>query len=188
MNDEGTEWIGSFPAGSQNVIENSYVKLNCAKSTISGAENILRVTWAITFKEPFAGKTYNTYLYAKDILDARTPWNQEGTWKVKAVTPPRTLRFQGMLKDTEGIPIRDSLTLKLKLYEEDIDGPEIWQEVQQDVEIEDGLLDIELGSRSPLNNLPFDKQYWLGIAVGNDLEMSPRFKLTSAPYAFQADE
>ncbi|HIH62710.1 MAG TPA: hypothetical protein HA283_00280 [Nanoarchaeota archaeon] len=35
-------------------------------------------------------------------------------------------------------------------------------------------------------NLNFSTQYYLGVAVGNDSEMSPRINLTSSPYAFEA--
>jgi len=35
-------------------------------------------------------------------------------------------------------------------------------------------------------NLNFFTQYYLGVAVGNDSEMTPRINLTSSPYAFEA--
>ena len=38
---------------------------------------------------------------------------------------------------------------------------------------------------APLD-LPFDVQYWLGVAVDPDAEMLPRHALVTAPYAFRA--
>lgn len=42
-----------------------------------------------------------------------------------------------------------------------------------------------LGSSVALN-LPFDKQYWLGVTVGTDPELTPRIQLTSSPYSLNS--
>lgn len=81
-NDANTAWLGGFSPGSNRTIENSYVKLNCAKTSIGGSGNVLTIKWAVTFKAPFSGKTYNSYLYASDDFAAVAWWTQKGTWTV----------------------------------------------------------------------------------------------------------
>jgi len=90
MNDTATGWVSNSPAnipGSDNILENSYAKLNCANTQVSGSGDTLSVTWAITFKDDFAGTTYNTYLLARDNTWAHTSWEQKGTWRVNNSAP-----------------------------------------------------------------------------------------------------
>lgn len=94
------------------------------------------------------------------------------------------VRFQGVLKDAAGMPLNGNYDIKFKLYDKEAEGAELWEEIHQALTIEEGMLDVELGSISVLN-VPFDKQYWLGIEIGSDGEMSPRFKLTTVPYAIR---
>lgn len=42
-NDANTGWLGGYAPGSANTIENSYLRLNCALTTISGVSNTLTV-------------------------------------------------------------------------------------------------------------------------------------------------
>jgi subtilisin family serine protease len=86
-NDANTAWLGGYAPGSNYTIENSYVKLNCLSTTVSGAATTLTVKWAITFKPAFSGKTYNTYLYALDDSGSYTGWIKKGSWIVN--TPPQ---------------------------------------------------------------------------------------------------
>ena len=86
------------------------------------------------------------------------------------VSMPHLIRFQGTLGDAEGIPLNGQFTVTFRLYDTDTGGIPLWEETQQNVNIEDGLLDVELGSVASLD-LPFDAQYWLGVEVGSDGEM-----------------
>jgi len=85
-NDANTIWLGGYAPGSANIIENSYIKLDCSKSTVSGSGTTLTITWNITFKPTFIGAK-NTYLYVKDNSLANTGWIQKGTWTIN--TPPQ---------------------------------------------------------------------------------------------------
>jgi len=82
----GLGWVGGHAPGSQNIIQNPYVSLDCSKTTVNGQGDTLSVTWAVTFKETFAGKSYNMYLYARDLGGLRTGWVQKGNWIVY-ITP-----------------------------------------------------------------------------------------------------
>jgi len=100
---------------------------------------------------------------------------------------PRTVRFEGTLKDSLNTPLDGLLTLTFRLYDVDIDGTPVWEEIQEDIEVTEGEFSAELGIVEPLD-LSFNTQYWLGIEVESDGEMTPRFKLTSVPYAFTSSD
>lgn len=102
------------------------------------------------------------------------------------INVPHLIRFQGALGNSTGMPLDGTFTLTFKLYDVQTGGIPIWEEIQQNITIENGALDVELGSVTPIN-LSFAKQYWLGVTINTDGEMIPRFKLTSSPYAFTSE-
>src|SRR3989304_7161504 len=98
---------------------------------------------------------------------------------------PQTMSYQGVLTGADGNPVADgSYTLTFKLYDVPTNGDSLWNETQN-VQVTKGLFNVILGSVSPLN-LPFDKQYWLGISVGGGFELSPRISLTASPYSLNS--
>jgi len=98
---------------------------------------------------------------------------------------PKLIRFQGNLYEGDN-PVNDTLELTFRLYDgKDAEEP-LWNETQN-VTVEEGIFNVELGSETELDLL-FDKPYWLGIEVESDGEMDPRFRLTSSPYAFMSKE
>jgi len=104
--------------------------------------------------------------------------------KLKPV--PHKMRFQGKLQDSSESNLDGLFTLSFKIYDVETGGTSLWSETQEEISVENGMLDVVLGSVVDMN-LPFDKQYYLGVEVENDGEMSPRFMMTSAPYAFRAE-
>jgi hypothetical protein len=80
-NDTNTAWLGGYAPTSANVIENSYAKLDCSKTTVSGAGTKLTVKWSVIFKSGFSGAK-KTYLYAKDDSNAASGWIQKGSWTI----------------------------------------------------------------------------------------------------------
>lgn len=100
---------------------------------------------------------------------------------------PRILRFQGNLGNADGEVLEGDYTLTFRLYNTETGGAALWEEVQNNIDIADGILDVELGSVTPIE-LSFEEQYWLGVEVEGDGEMSPRYKLTSVPYALISEE
>jgi hypothetical protein len=96
--------------------------------------------------------------------------------------PPRTMNFQGTLADGAGNPMADGpYSLAFRIWNSDIGGTQLWTETVP-ITLERGVFSTILGQTTPLN-LPFNQQYWLGVAVGADPELSPRTALTSMPYA-----
>jgi hypothetical protein len=93
---------------------------------------------------------------------------------------PHTISYQGVLKDAAGVIVPNGdYTLKFTIYENDVT---IWTETKS-ITVTDGIVNTLLGSITPID-LPFDNEYWIGITIGTDNELSPRIKLSSVPYSY----
>ncbi len=78
-NDSNTAWLGGYAPGASNIIENSYVKLSCAQTIVSGSGNQMTVKWALNFKSAFQGAK-NIYLYTRDDANLYQNWTQKAVW------------------------------------------------------------------------------------------------------------
>ncbi len=99
---------------------------------------------------------------------------------------PGEISFQGKLTDSgTGDPVADgTYDLTFTIYDTATGGSALWTETQAGVSVEGGLYSVMLGSGTPFpNSLKFDDQYWLGVQVDADPEMSPRYQLGASPYA-----
>lgn len=109
------------------------------------------------------------------ILAAQTVWAQI----------PKTISYQGVLTDATGNAVPDgNFSIAFKLYDVAAAGTALWSETQT-IPVTKGMINAIIGSMAPLN-LPFDKQYWLGVTVGTGSELTPRLMLTSSAYGFRA--
>jgi len=98
---------------------------------------------------------------------------------------PRTLSYQGVLRDASGNPVADGdYDVTFSLYLVPGGGAVLWTETQS-VSAEGGIINATLGETTPLG-LAFDATYYLGISVEGEAELTPRTELTSAPYAMRA--
>jgi hypothetical protein len=106
---------------------------------------------------------------------------------------PQTMNYQGFLTDkATGQPVTATLNMMFSIYDAEGAPDEgwIWREFQTGVSVENGVYSVTLGSVDPSGNpldIAFDTQYWLGISIGNDSQLSPRQQLTSVGYAVSAD-
>ncbi|MFQ6615863.1 MAG: hypothetical protein ACE5HZ_03710 [Fidelibacterota bacterium] len=99
---------------------------------------------------------------------------------------PGTISYQGILKNSDGTLVSDgTYSITVSLYDVETAGTSLWSETHSAVSVTDGIFNVILGSVTALS-LDFDKQYWLGVTVGTDSEMSPRIKLTSSPYSLNS--
>jgi hypothetical protein len=94
------------------------------------------------------------------------------------------MHFQGVLTDEIGTPLEGTNTVTFAIYNTSSGGLALWFETLG-VDCEDGVFSVILGVTDPID-LDFSEQYWLGVQVAGDTEMTPRYRLTSAPYAFRA--
>ena len=97
---------------------------------------------------------------------------------------PQKMTYQGKLTDASGNAIDGSVELNFKLYDASSGGDLLWEESQQ-VEAHDGLVDVILGTVTPLE-LGFGQLLWLGISVDGGSELEPRTELTAAAASFYA--
>jgi hypothetical protein len=100
---------------------------------------------------------------------------------------PRTLTYQGLLTDTLGTPLPDgSYSMTFRLYQTSNGGSALWQEVRT-LQTKRGLFSTNLGEVTPLG-LSFDRQYWLGIQINGNPELSPRMALTASGYSLRSQK
>ena len=92
------------------------------------------------------------------------------------------MSFQGELGS--GVTPNSTQTLTFRVYNSATGGTALWSE-SQSVALDVRRFSAVLGSSSALN-LEFDAQYWIGVTVGSGTELSPRVKLTSAPYSLRS--
>lgn len=101
---------------------------------------------------------------------------------------PRTISYQGYLTDETGTPVPDgAYWLIFKIYDDETGGTPLWEEtLASHIPVTDGVFNVYLGRDTNPLNLPFDKQYWLGISIDGN-ELTPRTKLTSSAYSLNSD-
>jgi len=87
--------------------------------------------------------------------------------------PPETITFQGRLTDADVQPVTGSVNLTFKLYN---GGGAVWTETRS-VTVTGGGYSVLLGDVASLGSLGLNESYTLGVAVGSDPEMLPRYAL-----------
>jgi hypothetical protein len=98
---------------------------------------------------------------------------------------PRTINYQGILVDDTGTMVPNGFyTITFRLYDVPSGGTPLWEESQY-LEVLHATFNAVLGSVTTLD-LPFDTQYYLGISVSGEAEVSPRMALTAAAYSLNA--
>ncbi|MFQ6008616.1 MAG: hypothetical protein ACE5K8_06645 [Candidatus Zixiibacteriota bacterium] len=99
---------------------------------------------------------------------------------------PGMINVQGKLTDQSGQPVPDAIYgITFSIYDVSSGGSALWQETRM-VDVTDGLFSILLGQSVAIPPSLFDDTaLWLGIKVGAESEMTPRQRLSTAPYAFR---
>ena len=99
---------------------------------------------------------------------------------------PSLMNYQGILADSIGEPVADGdYTVILKLYTQPTGGSPFWNETQT-LTIHNGLLNTLLGSVNPISNFPTTDLVYLAVQLQGEDEMSPRHRIVSVGYAFNA--
>lgn len=113
-NDSDTAWLGGYAPGSDNIIENSFAKLDCSQTVVSGSGTTISVSWNITPKPTFLGTKY-MYLLVRDDNGAVSNWSKKGSWRINALpqvgtvnpasgtsSPNQTITFTTTYSDANG--------------------------------------------------------------------------------------
>jgi hypothetical protein len=99
--------------------------------------------------------------------------------------PPATITYQGFLTTAAGEPVTTPVAMSFAVYTDPSGGTALWSEHHPSETVTRGVYSAVMGSVNPIN-LPFDRVYYLGVAIGSDPEMTPRQALSSVPSAFRA--
>ena len=102
---------------------------------------------------------------------------------------PQLINYQGLLTDSAGLPVPDgSYLINFKIYASPTYPAWLWASGPQSVTVSSGNFSYLLGSQVSFPAQLFDSDTirYLGITVGTDPELSPRTRLVSTPYSFQA--
>ena len=100
---------------------------------------------------------------------------------------PPYISFQGVLKDSTGLPVNGTRDITFTIYDAASGGTNLWSEIQTGVSIEAGMYNVRLGKNTALNSSYFtgDTRY-LGISIDGGAELSPRVMMLTVPFAFRA--
>ncbi|MFH0731294.1 MAG: hypothetical protein V2A72_00015 [Candidatus Omnitrophota bacterium] len=87
--DDGSGWVGSGTPGKSKILQNSYSKLDCGKTSVTKAGNTITITWSVMFKETFMGEK-NLYMFASDKEKNNSTWQKMGTCYIltQPIFPP----------------------------------------------------------------------------------------------------
>lgn len=110
-------------------------------------------------------------------------FNGFGTEPIVPGQVPRLLTYQALLKKPNDEVYTGTFDMVFKLYDQEFGGASLWSE-RHTVSTNTGYVNLTLGVIDSIL-LPFDKQYYLEVTVGNEPPF-PRTKLTATPYAFNA--
>jgi len=98
---------------------------------------------------------------------------------------PRTMTYQGVLKDSDGEGIPDSFfDVTFRLFDVMNDGTELWSQVINIGTDGNGMFTAELTNL----NLAFNQEYWLEMQIaGQPGPLTPRQKVNMSAYSAYAD-
>ena len=110
-----------------------------------------------------------------------------------ADTLKKWIGYSGFLVDA-GVPVDAPTELTFRIYKQATGDvpPAVWEEAWTGtniVDVKQGEFSVNLGSIVSLDAVKFQDnvQYWLGIQIGSDTELSGRKMLLPVPYSFKSE-
>ena len=101
---------------------------------------------------------------------------------------PQLMSYHGFLMEDSGQPVSDGIyQITFRIYTQESGGSAEWEETQ-DISVESGVLNALLGSVNSIADFPLSDNAWLGIQIEGQSEMSPRKRIASVGYSFNAGE
>ncbi len=95
----------------------------------------------------------------------------------------QTMNYQATLI-SGGSPVTATVNVSFRIYDADIGGTLLWEEMRSVTPNANGLLSIRLGEVSPIVDSVFrGDDRWLAVEVESNGEMVPRTPLAGTPYA-----
>lgn len=105
-------------------------------------------------------------------------------WSAAAGAVPSTINFTGRLTTSTG-PVNGSVNLTLKLFDVASGGTALWTEIHSNVGADNGLVFVDAGTFTTLDETIFDgRRLYLEIVVNTE-SLTPRLAINSVPYAMR---
>ncbi|MFN8443796.1 MAG: hypothetical protein U0175_23660 [Caldilineaceae bacterium] len=105
---------------------------------------------------------------------------------VSAASVPNYVNFQGVVRDADGKRLTGSYDMIFAVFDQPVAGNQLWSETQTGLTARDGDFSALLGTVTAFPaNLFSSADRYVSITV-NGVEMQPRQRFASVPYAFQA--
>ncbi|MFA5927826.1 MAG: hypothetical protein WC838_00800 [Candidatus Margulisiibacteriota bacterium] len=102
-----------------------------------------------------------------------------------AIAVPNQLTYSGRLLQN-GALVNSSLQMDFRIYSDPTAGNLLWQELGRNVEVNQGIYSVELGSVNTISpSLFVSNNAYLQVTVGTE-DLMPRTKINSVGYALQA--
>ena len=102
---------------------------------------------------------------------------------------PREFNYQGYLTDTDGVPIgleeAAQVQMWFSLYDQEIDGTELWSEGPVTVTVTGGVFNVLLGRTVPVTPEALDGPCWLEVIADGEY-FDPRQRIGSTPFAIES--
>ena len=100
---------------------------------------------------------------------------------------PQLINYQGFLKDDNGQPLTGQVKLEFRIYNVVTGGTVMWSEVRNQVNVNNGLFNVLLGSVTSFPQTIFRSagERFLEIVV-DDNALPKRFQITSVAYALKS--
>lgn len=81
-NDNDSDWLGGYAAGSNYVIENSNCKLYCKETTVTTSGAVIYVNWKLEMKAAMADHSCSTWYSVYDDPGSHVGWTKMGALNV----------------------------------------------------------------------------------------------------------
>ena len=98
---------------------------------------------------------------------------------------PGLIHHQGYLTDDTGTPIDGNVEMWFLIYDQEIDGSEIWSEGPMTLSVTDGLFQVLLGQVTPITPAHLSGPRWLEVIVEGEY-LGPRERIVSSLFAIEA--
>lgn len=96
--------------------------------------------------------------------------------------------YQGILRKPDGSLVTGSYTMTFSLYNVVAGGDQLHTETQPNVSVRDGIFNVLIGDVKAIPDVVLTPTVlFLGIAIGNESEMTPRQRIHAVPRALKAD-
>ncbi len=98
---------------------------------------------------------------------------------------PRTINYQGYLKDAAGKPVTGPVNLTFTLYSSASGVGPVWTESHPGVPLANGVYSATLGETNSFGDAP-DRQLWVGVQVEGGPLLLPVAPFSTVPFAMRA--